>query len=362
MKRFAALLSSILILLLTGCGVNETASAPELLDPVGVQIDVAQAKKDTIYNIASYKGEIAPYVEELQFVADGRVGQINVSLGDTVQKGQVLVTLNEETIRNQLDSLDKEKAEINKMGSFSDQKMTIDIEIAKTELEQLRQSGASDRECSLKENDVQKLETQLRQTQQLRQLQLQELQRKWDALQEKLENTQLVAPFSGNVVYIKSMKIGDSVQGYTTVICLADESRADLVTEYIAESVIEGAKSIYMKTADKEYDVEYIPYDPDEYTSKVLKGETLKSRFSLNAQEGELKVGQFAVLLMIDSYKEDVLTIPVNALHQDKSVRYVYKIEDGKRVRCDVTVGIVTDTKAEIKEGLKEGDVVYVKE
>ena len=146
------------------------------------------------------------------------------------------------------------------------------------------------------------------------------------------------------------------------MICIADESNVSMVTEYIKQSVITSADRIYVRAADKEYDVEYIPYDDAEYVSAVLKGEKLKSHFVPDAQAGELQSGQFAVLILVDSYKENVVTIPANSLYQDKSGRYVYKMEDGQRVRCNVTVGTITDVKAEVLAGLEEGDVVYVKE
>ena len=58
--------------------------------------------------------------------------------------------------------------------------------------------------------------------------------------------------------------------------------------------------------------------------------------------------------------KENVLTIPANALYRDEKGRYVYKIVDKQRVRCNVTIGITNEIKVEILEGLQEGDVVYV--
>lgn len=363
MKKHLAIIAGLLILMtLAGCGEQKAADAPQLLEPVDVRVDVAQAKIDTIYNITSYDGEIVPHVEELQFVTDGIVGEVKVSLGELVEKDQVLVTLDETAAREQIASLEEEKKNINTTGSFSDRKMAADISLAKLELEQMRRSGASQLDCRLKEVDIEKLENELAQAQQLRQMQLEELQRKLDGLQKKLENNQLTAPFSGRVVYLKTMDSGDSVKGYTTVICIADESRVSMVTEYIKQSVITAADRIYVRAADKEYDVEYIPYDDMEYVSAVLRGETIKSRFVPDSQEGELQSGQFAVLILVDSYKENVLTIPTNAFYQDKSGRYVYKMEDGQRVRCNVTVGIITDVKVEVLTGLEEGDVVYVKE
>ena len=103
MKKHLAAIAGLLILMtLAGCGAQRTSDAPQLLEPVDVRVDVAQAKIDTIYNITSYDGEIVPHVEELQFVTDGIIDEVKVSLGDIVEKDQVLVTLNETATREQI--------------------------------------------------------------------------------------------------------------------------------------------------------------------------------------------------------------------------------------------------------------------
>lgn len=363
MKKYLAAVLALLILMgLTGCAEPEAETVPELLEPVGVHMDVAEAKIDTVFKAVTYSAEIVPYVEELQFLADGVLEEIKVSLGESVTEGQVLATLSEESIREQINALDAEMADIRKMGDFSDRQMKLDIEIARIELKSLQESGASDRDCRLKEVDIEKLETKLEQAGELRQLELKEKQRQRDSLSAKLGNNQITAPFAGRIVYISSVSSGASVQGYTTVLCIADESRLSLETDYIAESAITEADRVYAKVADKEYGVAYVPCDGDEYISLLLRGEKVKTRFSLDAPEGQIQSGQFAVLTLLNAYKEDTLTIPVNALYQDASGKYVYRMADGQRVRCDVTVGTVTDTKAEILGGLEEGDLVYVKE
>ena len=51
----------------------------------------------------------------------------------------------------------------------------------------------------------------------------------------------------------------------------------------------------------------------------------------------------------------------VGIIKSEGSIRYVYKLVDNQRIRCDVKLGLVTATEAEILAGLKEGDIVYVK-
>ena len=61
-------------------------------------------------------------------------------------------------------------------------------------------------------------------------------------------------------------------------------------------------------------------------------------------------------------YIEDALVIPSGALYRDEQTSYVYKMVDGKRERCNVETGLITEMEAQITDGLAEGDVVYVQE
>lgn len=56
----------------------------------------------------------------------------------------------------------------------------------------------------------------------------------------------------------------------------------------------------------------------------------------------------------------DVLSVPVEAVLDDDGVSYVYVVRDGRAVRVDVETGRLTETRAEIVRGLKEGDEVIV--
>jgi len=354
-----------LLLGVTGCGQkvqDETVTIPALMEPVGVQVDVAQAQYSDIYVMETHSGVIVPYVEELQFTIDGKVGSVNVTLGDWVEEGQVLVSLSEEEIFERMEALQEEIADIQKTGEFIDRQRIADIEIAKEELKQLESNGNSKQTIQLKKVDVQKFEKILEQERELRQLEIQEKQREWKELWEKTQNNEIIAPFSGRVVYLQEIESGLNIQGYTTVVCLADDTRLWLESEFISEITVKNAYDIYAKIGEKEYDLEYVPFDKTEYFAKLLKAEEVNTRFVVDAPEGEIVSGQYGTVMVINSYLEDVLTIPVNALYQDAGGRYVYKMTDGKRVRCEVSVGRNNGIKAEITEGLEEGDLVYVKE
>lgn len=362
MKKCLALTMTLFVLTgLLGCG-GDGMEAPKLLEPVAVKMDVAKVQRGDLYKVATYNGEVVPYVEELHFSVDGYLEEISVMMGDTVEKGEVLATLSEEKIREQIETLNEEIEDLVKQGEYSDRLAAADIEIAKEELAILQEAEASEQECKVKELEVQKLELKLEQAKEMRSLELSEKQSSLETLQKKTENNEIIAPYSGTIVYISDVENADAIQAYEPVIYIADDTRLSLSSEYVSEADIAGADKIYAKIQEKEYEITYIPYEKSEYVTMLLSGLEVTSKFSIDAGAEALSGGEFAAVMVLSSYREDVLTIPANALYRDENGRYVYKQVDDARVRCDVTVGLVTDTKAEITEGLQEGDVVYVKE
>lgn len=359
MKKITATILCMMMLAgLTGCGKEQQAEAPELLEPVGVKLDTAVAKMGDIYDIAVYSGEVVPYVEEVCFTMDGKLGQWKVSIGDTVKEGQVLAVLEDEGIREEIQNLEEQIEELQITGEFSDRSLLADIAIAKAQLWISKDAGASKESCSAKEVEVEMLEAKLRQAGELRSLKLERLNKQLAKQREKLAGISITAPFDGQVVYVMPIEEGDSVSSYATMICIADEERLSIQSEYISSQQIARADSVSARVMDQDYDVTYVPYDDSEYISMVLSGEELKSHFAIDQGAQELKSGQYAVITIISSYQENVLVIPANSLYRDEQGYYVYKIVDDQRVRCNVTVGKITDVEAEITEGLKEGDVI----
>lgn len=348
---------------LTGCQSAETAvSVPELLEPVEVQVDTAVAEYGDVLRMSTYDGEVVPYVEEISFEVDGVLDEINVIVGEEVKAGQTLATLDTEALREKIESLEEQIEDITVQGDFSDRKAQLEIEIAREQLEIMIIGTDTEEACNAKEIAIEKMEVQLRQAQETRALQLEELNVLLAESRKELNGTAITAPCDGQIVYISSLGEGSQINAFSTVMCIADKERLSLKTDYISPTTVDNAQKIYAKILDKDYDITYIPCDDSEYISMMLSGAEVSSEFTLdNGTEG-LECGQFAAIMVLNTYKENVLTIPVNALFKDASGRYVYLIEDGKQVRRNVETGIINTVEAEIVSGLQEGDVVYVKE
>ena len=115
-----------------------------------------------------------------------------------------------------------------------------------------------------------------------------------------------------------------------------------------------------LQEIEKEYNVTNHPYEQFENNQRLFFKLPLYSKF-FREEAPEIKVGMYASIVVITDYLEDALYVPENAVLSDEEGYYVYKKEGKDFVRQNVSIGHTTDTSTEIKEGLKEGDEVYVK-
>lgn len=74
----------------------------------------------------------------------------------------------------------------------------------------------------------------------------------------------------------------------------------------------------------------------------------------------KLKTSMSATATIVTEEKENALLVPVDAVQTDDGQSYVTVIDGGRQTAVPVTLGLVSNTEAEITEGLQEGDTVAV--
>lgn len=361
MKRCLSGLCALLMLLsFAGCQQEQTgATAPELLEPVGVKMDAAPAEYGDIYNVAYMEGEVIPFVQTLYFDSTGVLGKLNVKVGEPVKAGDVLATLNQSKNESAIAALEAEIAHEEKLASFSDQKAEMDIRIAEAELEIMRRDGATSEELNVKWIKIQQLKTNLRQAKQLREPEMKKMYDELDALKTKIGTYDLLAPFDGEVVYVnKRMVTGNSLDASMPLIVIADKSRTYVSVSDLTDAEIREASQINARVLDREVELVHLTEVDHPELKEVFSA--AGGKLFACATDEQLECGEYAGILVFGNLKKNVLTVPVNAVHRDRSSTYVYKIVDGDRVRCDVEVGQYSASKVEILAGLQEGELVYV--
>lgn len=364
MKKHIKYITALLMLVgMTGCGSEraDVQEIPQLVEPVGVEMDTEFVTREDIYQIFMTSGTVVPYVEKLHFVVDGRLDEIKVVSGETVETGQVLATLENEELLEEIAALEAEMEDIRINGEFSDRLAEITIKMEQEELSELQLKGAYT-ESEAKKVNIKLLQTKLSQTQELRALELENKEKELSELQEEKANLEITAPFSGQVVYTLYAEQGEFIEGYVPVVCLAETEQLTISSEFISEQKINSTDRMEARIMNRTYGITHVPMESGEYAAKMLAGEEIRTTFLVDEGTDNLESGQYVAIILYDSCVENTLTVPANAIYREGKTKYVFKIVNGEKIRCEVTVGVITDAKAEILEGLQEGDEVYVKE
>ena len=140
-KIIAAFICVALSLIFSGCA-PQSAPAPELLTPVGSQMDTATAVVGDIEDMDIYEAAIAPEFVEMYFTHDAQIGSLLVDLGDEVSKGDKLVEIDVSAINAQLGALASEKASLEEEGEYLAALYEIDMELYELELKKLSDDAA----------------------------------------------------------------------------------------------------------------------------------------------------------------------------------------------------------------------------
>lgn len=72
----------------------------------------------------------------------------------------------------------------------------------------------------------------------------------------------------------------------------------------------------------------------------------------------KLRLGMGAEINILVTSKKNVLAIPFSAISEEKNKSYVFVLENGRRVKKEVVLGVEGEDLIEVKRGLQEGQVV----
>lgn len=364
MKRKWIALAAVAALALCGCEAKEpTVSEPELLEPVGVRADRAEAVVGPIDITAVLDASVVPAVEELHFEIDGAVDEINVVPGQAVHAGDVLVTLSEKDAQEAYDALSEEYAYTQEINALDNRIAELEIEAMNVRLDQLRRDGAEPLEIENCALDISEKELLLRQQRERQALALESQAAALEKAASKLGRSALIAPFDGFVANLAELQPGAAVTAYSPIVYLTDETRLTVESAFVYETQLAACDRVYALIGAHELALEGLPLDREEYTATVLSGGTPTSRFRFAEPIPEdVAAGDYAAVCLVSKSVPDALLIPANALFKDSAGKYVYVYaDDGEtRTRRSVETGVTTDWQVQITDGLEEGEIVYV--
>ncbi len=293
-----------------------------------VKVGVFVTKKQTFSNSFSVSGNVlAKEQVDLKSETSGLVIKLYMNEGSQVQKGQLLLKINDADLQAQL----KKAMATKKLKEDTEKRNRILL--AKEAISQ-QDFDMSTTELSLINADI-------------------------DLLKEQIRKTELKAPFSG-YVGLRSISEGAYITPVTPIASLQDIQSIKLefsVPEKFASLVQKGDEvSFTVSTNEKVYKAKVYALEP----RIAEQTRTVFMRALCNNSDKSLLPGSFAnVSIQLPSDINSFL-IPTQALVPVLKGQKVYKMQGDSVVEQMVKTGFRNEDKIEITEGLEPGDSIVV--
>lgn len=267
-------------------------------------------------------------LQELYFQEGGRLAELNVGAGDRVTGGQTLARLASGPIQHSLRLAE------------------LDLEI-----ERLRAASQGPGSSNVDRR--------------IRNLEVAKRQEAVDFLRRRLEAHTIRAPYDGVITRVNP-EVDEVVDGFRTIIEIADPEELELQIEVSADQFdrVEAGQP-----AQVEIDADvWAPGTVSRLTSRTLGRDAALRREEYvvhlkleDAAAVSFRMGARHAARVLVDFRPDALLIPVAALREFQGRTYVRVLEGVRRREVDVKVGVRTDTRVEILEGLESGQIVIGK-
>ncbi len=394
----------------TGCGQRQEAAQwkpedVELLEPVGVSQPYETAARRNLYDAQTLYGQVCPYVEAYQLNGSFVFDRYEALPGEQVQKGDALLHSDYEVFDDQIESMEKsiaemdeeyqkfleqdkksrEKPEGDKRG-YEDVLEALEREKPEEFLtdevtgEQTRNPAYDEwynkpygfKDCDSRYHQACQALFELDEALKER-TELYELDRAYALLcLERVKEDRRRATLSsgidgyvagvggGDSYYGGLMNQGDGTPSGVPLAAVCDPSRLEIRSQYLTKSAYQNAEDVYAIVNGKRYEVEYTPIETaEEYEKKEEEnGGTVYGVFYPVGDMQDLKPGDYAVIVVKNRTRENVVTIPNDSLMKEGKDYYAYVMKGDAYVYTKVEVGMSDSRYTEIVSGVEEGDRV----
>ena len=287
-----------------------------------------------------------------------------VKVGDQVQQGQTVATVDTSALQQQLASLQGQLAQAQSQSYATAVTTTTAASIDSTQLEQaqrMREAGI----ITQKEYD-RILERSQPQTTTVTTgggggVNTAAIEAQIAQVSAQMAASTIVAPIAGTVTSIynedRQMAIADRpfmmIQQSTPMVASLSIPRDAAMKLGTAEA--KNGMKVLLKVGDQEIpgELTYVDITQPENVPSVL----VKATF--NNEKGLIKAGEFYTLVIESNVKAKMLTVPTKAVRENQDGKYVYVLTENNTVDVRVVeVGINEGDDVAIISGLNEGDKV----
>src|ERR1700761_706486 len=360
-----------------------------------VDVRVARVSRQDLTSTIPTNGRVEPFADfQAPAPGPGTVAKLYVHLGEEVRAGQQLLRLDSSDAASRVStaeaSLQSSEAALQNMqhGGSQDERLSAQADLAAaqnqvrqaqatlaTDQKLLAQGAASPNEVALAQQQLHTAQDRAAQVQKRMQdrygsvdlsaqrAQVAQARAGLSAAQSSYAGVDVHAPFAGTV-YSLPVAQYYFVQVGQALINVADLTKLQ-IRAYFDEPEIGKLADGQPVTITWEAKpnlvwhghVEQAPTSVIPYGTRNV-GECL---ITVDDARGDLLPNTNVTVTVTTAQRNNVLSVPREALHTEGSVNFVYRIVNNKLVRTPVEIGpnaVVNLTRAEITSGLNEGDLI----
>lgn len=200
---------------------------------------------------------------------------------------------------------------------------------------------------------------------------LQQKQQQYDDLQALLKQFEVKAPEDGMVIYYRhssgeKKEVGSSITPWSSQVATLPDLSVMISRTYVNEV------DINQLNEQQPVNVAVDAFPDKEYTGKVIDianvGETLPKTnakvfevvVELNESDTLLRPSMTTSNEIITHQKENVLHVPLESLHSNDSISFVYRKDGGAIYKQVVKTGVANENRVVIQQGLEQGEQVLI--
>ena len=350
-KHILIVLTLVFTLVLTACGGK--AEVEEVEESyIAVEIETLDRTELYIENVFSGK-VFADKDVNVNPLVMADVETVNVKVGDYVDKDQLLFTLDGDNIQNQVDQayaaysaamasyeMTKEQIAMAK-DSFERTKELYDEGVVSKAQYDQAELAASDRPLETAEKG------------------LDQARLGYNQALDALDNVEVKAPISGTVTSV-NVETGEMASGGQSAVVIMDLDSVVIeinVPENIVNKIYEGQKvNLQVESAGIDTEAVILSVSDSVDMMNNLYPVTISAE-----NNGKVKAGMFAQVTVNTDLREDVISIPGDAVLEKDGNSIVYVEVEGIAYEKTVETGLDTGHMVEIISGLEDGERIITK-
>ena len=357
-------IAALCVSILGGCGNNQSDydEEIELVTPVGVTENYAKAEYRDLVSYKVYSGKVVPKVTEYGFSSDQNFNEYGVLPGSEIKRSEAIAYATTESIDNLIEQ--KEEQISNRKENYYEKLTELtdnytELKYSMIHWENLYNSDPENETYEyyyrLEKSKYEIAEEELKEATETFELDNGYDEKKLKRLKQQLNGVMVTSDMDGVVVAINQYDWNAYIEKNTSVGAVGDLSQLEVKCDDIYENDIKKAADVYAMVNGKRYETFLKGSDSDTDEAEKTTSTVSYSTFILEDPNGEVKAGDYVVIVLVSAIKKDALCVPSEAIGTDADGAFVYVRDGESTVYTSIKTGMKSGFYTEVTSGLEEG-------